>query len=79
MANYLLLAIFHPQKTAFAMAPTVIATVIPRNIMRFLSNNNSMVNQWRQQWLITFFWQYFTLKNSFRNGTIGSHCNGDSH
>lgn len=31
------------------------------------------------QWLITFFWLYITLKNSFRNGTVESHCNGDSH
>jgi hypothetical protein len=73
MANYLLLAIFHPQKTAFAMAPTVIATarckittavatVILSDIVHSLSNNNSTVNS--------------RTVATARNGAVGSHCNG---
>jgi len=49
MANYLLLAKFHSQKTAFSMAETAplkaIAMVILIDIMRVLSNHYSMVNQ----------------------------------
>jgi hypothetical protein len=45
MANYLLLAIYHPQ-TAFATAPLKdIATVILIDIMRVLGNHYSTVNQ----------------------------------
>jgi len=79
--------------TARCKIITAVATVIVTDIVHFLSNNNSTVNQrshcngnQRRRWkplqrLNTFSQLYFTFKNSFRNGcngTIESHCNGDS-
>jgi len=78
-------------KTDFATAATAIAMVIPIDIMPAISNHYStvnqraiaMVNQWLHwkplQWPITLSRLYITLKNSFRNGTVESHCNGYSH